>query len=202
MREYARDLPTAEQVIERIEKVMHAPIDFDYITFSGNGEPTLHPDFALIAKKIRALKEQLRPNTRIALLSNSTGLNSRKVLDVLSLIDCVYFKVDAGDEQTFRHINKPAQDVDFNTIINTLASLRNINIQTVLMTGTPSNVTQDALDSYFRVIEKIRPQGVQIYSLDRPVAHGSIIRVLPEELEGIARTGFDRTGVPFQFFHL
>ena len=202
MKAYTKDLPSAEQVLDEVEKVMRSTLVFDYITFSGNGESTLHPDFKEIVKGIAELKNRFRPKLKIALLSNSSGLSIKGVKDSIFQIDLPVFKLDAGNEEMFKKINRPAKNIIFDNIVKSLEQLEGIYIQTVLMHGNPSNTGKNELETYFKKIAKIKPQEVQIYSLDRPVPDEKIKRVLPEEIEKIARIGSEETGVKFRAFYI
>jgi wyosine [tRNA(Phe)-imidazoG37] synthetase (radical SAM superfamily) len=138
----------------------------------------------------------------VALLSNSSGLYREEVKESISQIDLPVFKLDAGDEDTFTQINRPTRDVAFSRIVQSLQAVKGIYIQTVLMAGTPSNVREHTLAAYFRTIARIKPRGVQLYSLDRPVANRYIKRVPPAQLEEIAVRGRKETGIDFTSFYL
>lgn len=202
VKQYKNDLPGAKQVLDEIERALRSTIKYAYITFSGNGEPTLHPDFREIVTGTVELRNRYRPHVKVALLSNSTGLHKEEVKRSISQIDLPVFKLDAGDEDTFTRINRPARGVDFPTIIQSLRACQGIFIQTVLMAGTPSNVMERTLAAYFRIIADIKPLGVQLYSLDRPVPNKSIKRVFPAQLKEIAARGKKETGIDFTPFYL
>jgi wyosine [tRNA(Phe)-imidazoG37] synthetase (radical SAM superfamily) len=198
---YVRDLPDIDQVLDRVRKAMKSSLEFDYITFSGNGESTLHPDFGEIVKGVVDLRNKFRSDLKIALLSNSSGLRIEAVKHCIREIDLPIFKLDAGSLSTFTKINRPAGDISFDEIVGFLQQMKKIYIQTVLMKGCPSNVEDSELRSYFNKIAMIRPCEVQIYSLDRPVSNKEITRVLPEQLKKIAKYGKKETGVQFKVFH-
>ena len=202
MGKHLYDLPHLGDVLREVERALRSSMTFDYITFSGNGEPTLHRDFPEIAAGIHELRNRLRPDVRIALLSNSTGLLLRDMRRALRYIDVPYFKVDAGTSALSQRINRPAPGVVFDEMITRLSRLREFYIQTVFMAGDPSNVDPAALAAYFHVIAQIRPREVQIYSLDRPVPDMRIQRVPPAELDRIAELGQKETGTVFRPFYL
>ena len=198
---YRDDMPTREDVVTAVEAALKSPLEFEYITFSGNGEPTLHPDFPELIDDIVALRDRYRPSAKIGLLSNSTGLTNDRVRVVTPKIDFPMFKLDAGIEETFMAINRPAEGIRFATIVDHLASLSNILIQTVLIDGSPSNVTEDELKAYFDHIRRIKPIEVHIYSIDRPVPETDITLVPPDELRRIAEQGTRETGITITPFY-
>jgi wyosine [tRNA(Phe)-imidazoG37] synthetase (radical SAM superfamily) len=198
---FAHELPVADDVIEAVEHAMKSPAEFNLITFSGNGEPTLHPEFPAIADAVVDLRNRLRPAVKVALLSNSTGLFRDEVRRVLSRFDLPILKLDAGSAKTFRAINRPARDVHFEEIVYLLENSGDIFLQTVLVDGTPSNVTPQELHSYFQLLAQIRPTEVHLYSIDRPVPDSDIRLVPPEKLREIAVQATTETGIKVKAFH-
>lgn len=195
------DLPGRVEIDAAVEEALKPGIEFDYITFSGNGEPTLHPDFPELVDDVIALRNLYRPAVKLGLLSNSSGLVHESVRRVVSKIDFPMFKLDAGTEATFRAINRPAKGISFKTIVDGLTSVSNIIIQSVLIDGDPSNVTEAELDAYFGLLTQIKPREVHIYSIDRPVPKSSIALVPPERLEKIAERGRRQTGIRIIAFY-
>ncbi len=197
---FAGELPPADLVLEVVESALQSVNELEAITFSGNGEPTLHPDFAAIARGVAELVDRYRPTLRTVLLSNSTTLGRSEVRHALDHIDVPVFKLDAGTSEAFKAINRPARGVRFDTIVDELTLLEDCSLQTLLIDGTPSNTSQEELDAYFRLVGWIAPNEVQLYSTDRPVAKSSVGRVPPKRLREIAQEGMERTGVPFRVY--
>jgi len=199
---YLRDLPTIDLVVNAVEKAAKSSMPFNFITFSGNGEPTLHPRFAALVEEVVRIRDAYRPEVKVALLSNSSGLLHKEVRESISKIDTPVFKLDAGSASKFREINRPAEGVTFAEVLDALFALENIYVQTVFIQGTPSNVTEGEITSYFRLISRIQPKEAHIYSIDRPVPLESISLVSPERLEEIARQGRRKTGVRIKPFYV
>jgi wyosine [tRNA(Phe)-imidazoG37] synthetase (radical SAM superfamily) len=193
-------LPSAELVLEVVDSALRSWNELDAITFSGNGEPTLHPEFPAIARGVAELVERHRPTLRTVLLSNSTTLYRSEIRQALEHVDVPVLKLDAGTEEAFRAINRPARGIRFDTVVDELTLLDNFTLQTLLIDGTPSNSTEAELDNYFRLVGWIVPDEVQLYSTDRPVAKSSVGRVPPRRLRQIAQQGMERTGIPFRVF--
>ncbi len=199
---FIKDLPGFDDVVRELKRALVSSQEFDYITFSGNGEPTLYPEFANVVSELVELRDRYRPGVRIALLSNSSGLDDETVRDSVTLIDLPVFKLDAGTEGTFKAVNRPARGIKYSEIIAHLGSLGGISVQTVLIAGTPHNTSESELEGYMDKITMINPDKVHIYSIDRPVPDVKLTRVLPERLVEIAHHGRARTGVDFQAFYL
>jgi wyosine [tRNA(Phe)-imidazoG37] synthetase (radical SAM superfamily) len=197
---HAQDLPALDDVVERVRLAARSALDFDYLTFSGNGEPTLYPQFAEMVHEVVRIRDRYRPEAKIALLSNSTGLTRQEVRASLAQIDLPVFKLDTGREQTFRLINRPAQGVDFQRVLDLLGALDGICLQTLLVGGVPSNVGEVDLQAYFDLVALIRPKEVHLYSIDRPAPDPNLVRVGPRRLQAIARRGEEKTGVKMRAF--
>lgn len=200
--DYMGDLPDTDKVIGKLREVVKSAVHFDYITFSGNGEPTLHPDFPEIVKEVVKLRDEYRPVTGIALLSNSSLLMKKEVREVINLIDLPMLKLDAGSKKICSLINGPHKEVNYEELLNALSATEGICIQTVLMKGSPSNAGSEEINQYYSKINKINPVEVHIYSLDRPVGEEGIKKVPPEELEEIADKGSNLTGVRIKPYYL
>jgi wyosine [tRNA(Phe)-imidazoG37] synthetase (radical SAM superfamily) len=198
---FEKDLPAYDDVIGAVEEALQSPMKLDVITFSGNGEPTLHPQFPELVDAVVDLRNRYRPGAKVALLSNSTGLAREDVRRSISRLDIPVFKLDTGTERAFARINRPAKGVRFDEIVCQLKTLRGIYIQTILIDGTPSNTHPDELLAYFELIRDIRPREVHIYSTDRPVADSRISKVDPDWLEDIASQIKEETGVTAVAFY-
>jgi wyosine [tRNA(Phe)-imidazoG37] synthetase (radical SAM superfamily) len=191
----ARDLPWSSDVLREVRAALHKYPNIDTITFSGNGEPTLHPAFFKIAAEVRDLRDELAPNVKLALFSNATTAHRAHVREALALFDLPMLKLDAGDPQTLAAINRPAPEVSWEQIVEGLGQTPNLVIQSVLIDGEVSNVKGAAFKAWIETLARLKPSRVQIYSTDYPVPENSVERVLPYELQRIAEEVGERTGL-------
>jgi wyosine [tRNA(Phe)-imidazoG37] synthetase (radical SAM superfamily) len=97
---YHRDLPAIDEVVNSVAQALKSSLEFDFLTFSGNGEPTLYPHFAELVEEVVSLRNKYRPRVKLALLSNSTGLAREKALLSLSKIDFAVLKLDVGQKRS------------------------------------------------------------------------------------------------------
>jgi wyosine [tRNA(Phe)-imidazoG37] synthetase (radical SAM superfamily) len=192
---YHKDLPAIDEVVKSVARALKSPREFDFLTFSGNGEPTLYPHFAELVEEVASLRNKYRPKVKVALLSNSTGLARESILLSLSKIDFAVLKLDAGTDEKFWVINRPARGINFSEIIDSLCSAKELYILTLLIEGNPSNVTEDDLKAYFQKISFIQPKEVHIYSIDRPVPNRAISLVSKDRLEEISDWDKKETGI-------
>lgn len=198
--ERSENLPSLDHVVRALEQAARSSVRFDAITFSGNGEPTLHPHFAELVDALVRIRDRFRLRTQIALLSNSTGLGRKQVRESIRLIDIPIFTLDAGTAETFRAVNRPAAGIDFEALVDDLASLEAITIQTVLLEGPATNCTRNELRSYLFRIARIRPKEVHLTTIDRTHSGVSIRPVSRARLEEIASQAEDQTRIPFRIF--
>ena len=178
-------LPIVDDVLSAVEKAFNKPRTIENVTFSGNGEPTLHPDFHEIVVEIKKIQHKLRPEARLAILSNGSKINDPNVFSALKLMDKPMMKLDAGDENTFRLINRGIKTIRLNEIVEGLKRLPNLLIQSMLIDGEISNIKGYAYESWAEVLGALQPREVHIYSVDRPTAKGKIKCVSPVDLQRI-----------------
>jgi wyosine [tRNA(Phe)-imidazoG37] synthetase (radical SAM superfamily) len=178
-----------------VEEALRTRRDFDYLTFSGNGEPTLHPHFPEIVSGVSRLRDQLRPEVKLAILSNSTTVHFSPIQEALTLFDAPIMKLDAGDPRTLAGLNRPAAEVRLERIIAGLKRVPGLVIQSVLVAGPVSNIQGEALATWLAALAAVSPLQVQIYSTDRPVAEAAVERVPPAALQRMATEIEGRTGL-------
>lgn len=193
-------LPTSDAVFEAVERALRKPRSMDFLTFSGNGEPTLHPDFLEIVRGVRDLLKRYRPEAKLALLSNSSKVGDPVVRDTIQLIDSPMMKLDAGDEATFQAINQPVGGLNLEQIVRGLKALPGLMIQSVLVDGKVSNVRGESYEAWREVLSDLRPRVVHIYSTERPTMRGDVVRVSPEKLSAIAEDLRTRSQLNVQAF--
>jgi wyosine [tRNA(Phe)-imidazoG37] synthetase (radical SAM superfamily) len=198
---YRADLPTVEQVKEALEEWLgenHIPIQF--LTFSGNGEPSLHPGIDEIVEIVREARDRFVPQAKVAILSNSTCLDFDRVRSALNRIDVKIMKLDCGTGKTFKQINRPCAGVEFETVVEHLRELGDFTLQSVLVDGSASNVYDEELARWVEKLQRIRPADVQIYSIDRPSADQGLALVGKDRLNRIAGMAQKACGIPVKVF--
>lgn len=175
--------PSIKEVEAALEEALSAlepPPAF--ITFSGNGEATLHPDFAGLVQTITRVRDRMAPEARTAILSNSTTVGSRDIRDALERLDVRIMKLDAAFPDLLTTYNRPAADVIMADIINGLASMQGVTIQTLFSRGSMGNFQSRNITPWIDCLKQISPSQVQIYTLDRASPSDTIHRVSKSEL--------------------
>lgn len=176
----------------------------DVITFAGNGEPTMHPDFAAIIDDTLLSRNELCPSARIAVLSNSTMLHKSKVVEALKKVDDNILKLDSGLIETIRLLDQPVGRFDLQTVINNIKQFDGQSIiQTMFIRGnfknkTIDNTTPGELKAWIEILKQIRPRLVMIYTIARDTPSNDLHNVPAGELETIADRVRIETGLEVQ----
>jgi len=134
-----------------------------------------------------------KPNAKIALLSNATTLDRKKIIEALQLLDLVLLKLDAGAQETFDAVNKPFVGINLNNIIDQMVGLDNLIIQSAIINGNPQNCAPDQLQEWFKALQKIKAKEVQIYTIERPAWNPGITKY--DQLEELAQVSRRVTGL-------
>jgi len=164
----------------------------DVITFAGNGEPTLHPDFLQIIKNTIASRDEFCPEAKVSVLSNSTRIWNKNVIEALNLVDMNILKLDSALEETVKLVNNPNGNFSIRDCIQQLKVFNGkLIIQTLFCRGEVNgvhfdNTTDKELDAWIEALKEIHPQYVMIYSISRDTPVNSIEKVSREELTAIA----------------
>lgn len=202
---YAAYLPSREAIRAALESKLvpmeKASAPPDSITFSGNGEATLHPDFPSIAADVSQLRDRYARGCKTVILSNGTTVHREEIRDALCLLDEPVLKLDSGLEETFRRLNGPAPTVRFDRIVEGLKAMGSRAIlQSLFVCGSVDNTTDEDLARWIEIVGEIHPKRVQIYTLDRAPADGGLYPVPAIKLEAIAAAVLERAGVAAQVF--
>lgn len=205
-------LPTREEVKAALEAKLKeltahpltpsSPKPLDVITFSGNGEPTLHPDFLGIIEDTCALRDKYCPKAKVSVLSNATQLGRPDVVQALRLCDNRILKLDAGTDTMMRRIDLPVNEsLTVRTIIDGLAQFNgDFILQTCFIRGEHNgqpidNTTPEELAAWYDAVETLRPKQIMIYVIDRKTPEEHLSKISREEMEAIAapliKKGFD-----------
>ncbi len=186
-------LPTREQVRAALEARLKEGLDLDVITFSGNGEPTLHPDFLGIIQDTCALRDQYCPKAKVSVLSNSTQLGRPDVVQALRLCDNRILKLDAGTDAMMRQIDLPVnENLTVAQIIEWLQQFDgDFTLQTCFLRGRHNGVILDntstfELSSWYAAVEKLHPKQIMIYVIDRKTPEENLSKISRKEMETIA----------------
>lgn len=201
-----RRFNSREVVRMRLEEVLTAMVGAetppDVITFAGNGEPTMHPDFEAIIDDTIALRDRLAPSAKISVLSNATQLHREEVVRALRRVDNNILKLDSAFDATVRRMNKPQQATY--TVAKIVEQLQHFEgqfiLQTMFLRGSfegeaIDNTTTEEVEAWLKLVDRLRPRQVMVYSIDRDTPCQTLEKVGREELQQIA-CKVEQLGIP------
>jgi len=192
----SRSLPKADDILVALEQrliEMHAKNEKpDVITFAGNGEPTMHPQFADIVDGVIDLRNRFCADARVAVLSNATLASRPAIAAALHKIDDNILKLDSAYHATLQLLNKPTGIITPEKIIEGLLLYKQqFILQTMFLKGefegqNVDNTSKDEIDAWLNVIKQTQPRKIMIYTLDRDTPAKGLIKLTLNELEEVA----------------
>ena len=164
----------------------------DVITFAGNGEPTMHPDFEAIIDDTIALRDEKCPTAKVSVLSNATQIHREDVRRALLRVDNNILKLDSAFDDTVQLINKPCGQYSVARQVELMKLFQgNFILQTMFLRGEYNgqkvdNTTLEQVEAWLSLVKEMSPKKVMVYSLDRDTPCQSLEKVSREELMEIA----------------
>jgi wyosine [tRNA(Phe)-imidazoG37] synthetase (radical SAM superfamily) len=163
------------------------------ITFAGNGEPSMHPDFKAIIEDTIEIRDKIAPDTKIAVLSNATMIHKEDVFHALLSIERNILKLDSAIPETILKINQPKGRIDLDKLLTQMQAFNgSLIIQTLFLRGEykgyqVDNTTEEEINGWIKFLKQIRPAEVMIYTFHRDTPARGLIRISEEELISIAQ---------------
>ncbi|NTW45317.1 MAG: radical SAM protein [Anaerolineaceae bacterium] len=176
----------------RLQELIGTPLQPDSITFAGNGEPTMHPEFPQIIDDVIILRNRYIPEAKITVLSNATLLKRAHIRESLLKIDNNVLKLDAGTDAMFQLINRPMSPITLQEVVDQLMIFNgNLTIQTLFLKGIISNNLIDntlphEVDAWLVHLKRIQPKLVMLYPIDRLTPFASLEKISHDQLSAIA----------------
>jgi len=191
-----RQLCAAEEVhaaLERRLKELQAERSLpDAITFAGNGEPTMHPQFAQLVDDALALRNAYAPQAKVCVLTNATLIHRPAVMAALQRVDRAMLKLDSGFDETVKILNNPQGDFSVGKLVERMQLFGDrLMVQTMFLRGTYNGATVDnttpkEVNRWLEILRLLRPREVTMYTIDRDTPAQGLQKISPEKLEEIA----------------
>lgn len=189
-------VPSREAVRKGLKRKLEAMkaegAKLDVITFSGNGEPTIHPHFKEIVADVMRLRDAYYPEARVSVLSNATMAAKPSVMEALLKVDNNILKLDSAVASTMRAINQPvsAEVIPEGVITDLKAYAGQCVVQTMMLRGEHGgvkidNTTDAEIDALIAAYKEISPRSVMLYSIDRQTPEQHLEKVGKDELTRI-----------------
>jgi wyosine [tRNA(Phe)-imidazoG37] synthetase (radical SAM superfamily) len=181
----------AEELEKMLKEMSTNNEDLDVITYAGNGEPTMHPDFEGIIDDTIRIRDQYFPNVKIAVLSNATLIHKESVFKALNRIEDNILKLDSTFPETIKLLNNPMGNYQPEKIIENLKKFHgNVIIQTMFVKGSYNgqqvdNTTEKEIAPWIETLHRIKPKQVMIYTIARDTPAPDLEKVSLDELNKI-----------------
>ncbi|MDD3195089.1 MAG: radical SAM protein [Paludibacter sp.] len=165
----------------------------DVITFAGNGEPTLHPQFEPIIADTIALRNKYFPTAKVSVLSNSSRIHKPHIMRALRQVDNNILKLDTAIDETLRRLDRPVgRQMSVEWLIEKLKKFNGeLIIQTMFLRGwyegvRIDNSSEEEVSAWLKALKQIQPKQVMIYTIDRETPVKELEKVPLDELNRIA----------------
>ena len=188
-------LPTAEDVrkalTDKLQACHAAGTPIDSITFSGDGEPTLNPDFAAIIDLTLELRDRYYPAAKVSVLSNATRTWKEDVFQALRKVDNPILKLDGPTDEAFRLVNKPMGRYHVADIVRDLERFGgDFILQTMFLRGD-GFATEDWVDGWMDIVRRLKPRAVMVYTIDRETPQQGLRKYTVEEMQALVQPLID-----------
>lgn len=188
-----RRLPVADELQSALESKLrgckNSGTPIDSITFSGDGEPTLNPDFAKMIDITLALRDKYFPQAKVSVLSNATRVFRDDVFRALRKVDNPILKIDAPTDALAALINQPQGEYRVDDIVSDLMRFEgNFVLQTMFL-RSPSfdSSSPEVLEGWMNIVRKLKPREVMVYTLDREAPAQGLEKFSVDEMAGLVK---------------
>ena len=190
-----RDLPRTEDVrkalTEKLEECLAANTPIDSITFSGDGEPTLNPDFPDIIDVTLSLRDRYYPQAKVSVLSNATQLSRKGVFEALRKVDNPILKLDAPTDGGAALVNRPVGRYHVEDIVRDLSRFEgDFILQTMFLQGD-GFATEDWVEPWMDLVRRLRPREVMVYTIDRETPLKGLRKYTVERMQELVQPLID-----------
>jgi len=183
-----RTIPTAAQVRSALEDKLSAcmleGVPIDSITFSGDGEPTLNPDFPEIIRDTIKLRDAYYPSAKVSVLSNATRISRPAVFEALRLVDNPILKLDAPTNGLVELINHPQGEFDVENLVEDLEKFEgNFILQTMFLRSADfDSSSPEVLEGWKKIVRRLKPREVMVYTIARPTPQSGLEKFSEKEM--------------------
>lgn len=187
-------LAEVEAALEaKMSKASADGVPVDSITFSGNGEPTMNPDFPQIVDATLRLRDKYFPSAKVSVLSNAVLVGRTEVAEALMKVDNPIMKIDASSDELIRKMNNPVGPYSLADIIEALKRFEgNFILQTMFLRSEEfDTTTPESLSRWMEIVRELRPREVMVYTIDRETPDKTLGKYTVEEMTALVQPLLD-----------
>lgn len=176
---------SVDEIIYELKEALLNNKNIDYITFTGSGEPTLYKDLKKLIYEIKQITD-----IPVCIITNGSLLYKQEMRSNLLLADLIIPSLDAGNEETFKLIDNPNKEIDFDKMVEGLIEFKKVFkgeywLEIFLLKDINDN--EDELDDIIKIVKKIKPDRIQLITATRRVANEKAKALSDEELKKIKK---------------
>ena len=181
-----------QKLEEHLSEMRNNKKELDVITFAGNGEPTMHPEFSGIVDDTIEIRNKYFPIARIAVLSNATLIYKPQIIETLKKVDQNILKLDSAFTETIQLLNNPRTKLTVEKLTERLKIFNgNYILQTMFVKGTyknkkVDNTTNKEINAWLELVKELKPKEVMIYTIERDTPTYGLEKVTPKKLQEIS----------------
>ena len=186
-------LPTAAMLRRalkaKLEDFKAKDIPIDSITFSGDGEPTINPDFPEIIDITLALRDRYYPSALVSVLSNATMIGKPEVFEALRKVDNPILKLDAPTDELVEKINQPQGTYHLADVVENLKRFEgDFVLQTMFLRSKDFDSSDPVqLAAWMDIVRMLGPREVMVYTLDREAPAEGLVKFTVEEMKDLVQ---------------
>ena len=190
-------LPSAAEVRSALEdklaELMLADAKIDSITFSGDGEPTLNPEFPRIIEDTLRLRDAFFPSAKVSVLSNATRVHVPQVFEALRKVDNPILKIDAPSNELIALIDNPAPGYDIARVIEALRGFKgDFVLQTMFLRSQSfDSSSPEVVGGWMDIVRDLRPREIMVYTIDRPTPQADLEPFTEEQMRALVQPLLD-----------
>ena len=196
-----RVLPSALDVRRALEAKLvecsAAGTPIDSITFSGDGEPTLNPEFPRIIDDTLRLRDAWYPHAKVSVLSNATRAHIPEIAAALKRVDNPILKIDAPTDELIARINHPAPGYRLERVLEALRGFQGDFVLQTMMLRSPDfdSSSPEVLDGWMDIVRDLRPRKIMVSTIDRPTPEPGLEKFTAAQMRELVQPlldeGFD-----------
>lgn len=201
----------------KLKECIQNGVEIDSITFSGDGEPTLNPEFPQIIDDTIALRDKYFPSAKVSVLSNSTRVHIPTIFEALTKVDNPIMKIDAPTDELVSRINQPTHSYSLKKVIEALKKFNgNFVLQTMFLRYTSSlrgtasvvnEITSQARDDaeipffdsaspevllpWMDIVRELNPREIMVYTIARPTPAIGLEKYTAEQMKSLVQPLID-----------
>ena len=186
-----KEIPSREKVRKDLEaallRISEEGTKVDSITFSGDGEPSLNPEFPGIIDDTLKLRDRYLPGTKVSVLSNATRVHIPQVFEALRKVDNPILKIDAPTTELASRINRPVGGYDLERVLRSLEKFEGDFILQTMFLRSPDfdSSSPEVLQGWKKIVRRLRPREIMVYTIARPTPMQGLEKFSAEQMRSL-----------------